>query len=220
MADGVIEGLQTVIGNSADTVNAFLTGTPPMVADVVPGASAELQQVDVTAVVATLSQLEGAQVIDAVHDLGHPATQDELDDLVQRAQEAEAHRGEAEALQHEQAKAAEQGDYARAHDLEHDAAYSLQAAADAGGHVGTAVIDALKEGVALDNADWQQQIAHAAAHDAVASADAGDAYHASAAAHVADDHAATAADYGHAGDHGGAMAVHDATTDASATTDA
>ncbi|MEP6690362.1 MAG: hypothetical protein ABJD07_04350 [Gemmatimonadaceae bacterium] len=219
MADSFLGDIGNTVGA---TVGSILNdGTVSGIGSAIGEAVSHLE-LDVSAATAALTQSASTQVVEAVHDLGHPVTQEELDDLVHKAQDADAHKIEAEALQHQQAKAAEEGDYHKAHELQHDAEWNLQAAADAGGHVGTTVVDAQKEGAALGNADWQQQIAHEAVHDSVAYAESGDLHTAANYAHIADDHAATAADYGHAGDHGSVAAPDtsaDAAHDSSAATE-
>ena len=211
MADSLFGDIGQVVGGVAGEMTPTTAAIGNTIGNTIGEAMGHLD-IDVNALTAGLSHDAAGQVIEATHDLAAP-TAEQVDDLVQKAQDAESHRVEAEALQHQQAKAAEEGDYARAHELQHNAEYNLQIAADSGAHVGAAVSDAQKEGAALDNANWQQQTAHEASQDAASYAASGDAHNASASAHVADDHASTAADYGHAGDHGGSTVSHDSSAD-------
>lgn len=160
-----------------------------------------------------------AQVIEAVHDLGHDASPDEVEHIMLDAQVADAHITAAEALQHEQSQAAEHGDFATANQLAGDAEYELHAAADHGATVDQPIVEAQHEEMALDNANWHQEIAHDDATSAESYADAGDAHNAESYASEADAHASVAADYGQAGDHDSTYdttyAAHDSSTDTS-----
>ena len=118
----------------------------------------------------------------------------------------------AHAAQHEQALAAERGDFDAARDHASDAAWDLKVADDHGAEAAHPTIDAQQyqeqhEVAALDSAAWEQSTAASYAHDAEASAAVGDYDHAAASADVAVGHAETAASYGDAGDHGGSVAA-------------
>lgn len=154
--------------------------------------------------------LSNAPIIEATH------AADEL-------HAAEEHRAAADVLQHEQAIAADHGDYAHAHDLAWEAGYELHAVADHGGDpTGSGVIEGEHELQALDLAHWNQQIADENSTSAASYAASGDAHGAEVYEAVAESHAETAADYGHAGDHGGEYAAHDSSHDVAhdASTDA
>ncbi len=156
-----------------------------------------------------------AQVINAVQDLDHVPTPEEIEHLFQDAKTADEHKTAADALHADQVKAAEQGEFDKAHELSGKTEYLLQDAKEHGAALDHPIVEAQKEGAALDNASWQQQISHEAAHDTIAYVQAGDASHAADSAQHADDHAAVAADYG---SHGGAT-THDASHDAVTETD-
>lgn len=204
----------SIVGDIAQNVGSVAGEVLPPVGDSVSAALGGVQdalqhmELDVTAL-SGLNQHEHDQVMEAIHDIA-PATQDELNHLVEQAQEADAHRVQAEELQHEQSQAAERGDFDHAHELAGNAAYELTAAADHGAAVDHPLVEAQKETAALDNADWHQAIAHEAAHDAGTYAATGDTSHADAYADVAGSHASTAADYGHAGDHEASTVAHEA----------
>ncbi len=164
---------------------------------------------------AVLSPDAHEHVIEAVHDLGHDATTAEVEHIMQDVQAADAHMTAAEALQHDQAQAAEHGDFAAAHQLAGDAEYELHAAADHGATVDQPIVEAQHDEMALDNANWHQEIAHDNATSAESYADAGDAHNTASYAHDADAEATVAADYGHAGDHDSTYAAHDVSADTS-----
>lgn len=170
---------------------------------------------EVEVALAGLTAAEHEQVVAALHDDG-PITTSEAFHEIDEARQAADHRAEAAAVQHEQAQAADRGDYAAAHDHAAEVAYELQVAGDHGAEVGMQVVNAAHDTASLDNASWQQDIAH---DDAVAAQSYADAGHHDTASMYADhaaDHASVAADYGHAGDAGGSYASHDASSDASA----
>ncbi|MDQ6827942.1 MAG: hypothetical protein M3081_03655 [Gemmatimonadota bacterium] len=162
---------------------------------------------------ASLNVAEHEHVVDAVHDLGHVPTQEEIDQIAHDAVLGDAHRVAADALQHEQAIKAEEHDYAGAQDLNTKAGYELHEADHLGTNVEHTLVAAEKEGAALANASLHQEIANDHAVDAAAYAASGDPYHAADSAHLADDHATVASDYGHQGDHGGSSAIHDSSHD-------
>jgi hypothetical protein len=125
--------------------------------------------------------------------------------------------------QHEQALAAENGDYAAARDHASDAAWDLRVADEHGGEAAHPTIDAqqYQEGheiMALDSAAWEQSTAAGYEHDAQANAAVGDYDHAAASADVAAAHVDTATSYADAGDHGGSVATTGAAESAGATT--
>ncbi len=187
-------------------------------------ATATIQELDFQGVpvayaveLASLNVAEHEHVVEAVHDLGHVPTQEEIDQIAHDAVLGDQHRVAADALQHEQAIKAEEHDYKGAEDLNTKAGYELHEADHLGTNVEHTLVAAEKEGAALGNASWQQEIAHAQVDDAAAYAASGDATHAADSAHQAADHATTATDYGHQGDHGGSSMVHDSSHDVAPT---
>ncbi len=125
--------------------------------------------------------------------------------------------------QHEQALAAESGDYAAAREHANDAAWDLRVADEHGGEAAHPTIDAQQyqeqhEVASLDSAAWEQSTAAVYEHDAQANAAVGDYDHAAASADVAAAHVDTAASYADAGDHAGSIATTGAAESAGATT--
>jgi hypothetical protein len=157
------------------------------------------------------AQSADAQVQSALHDMNASAA--EAIHAIDDAKIADEHVTQAEALQHEQAVAADSGDFANARDLAQHAEYELKAAEEHGRDVDHQIIQAQHDEEALTQADWQQQMAHAHAVAADSYAQSGDYDHAATAAEHADDDAATSSDYGHQGDHGGAHGSSDHSAD-------
>lgn len=162
---------------------------------------------------ASLNVAEHEHVVEAVHDLGHVPTQEEIDQIAHDAVIGDQHRVAADALQHEQAIKVEEHDYAAAQELNTKAGYELHEAHDVGTNVEHTMVAAEKEGAALGWAGLNQEVAHDQAVDAASYAASGDAAHAADSAQHAADHESTASDYGHQADHGGASAIHDSSHD-------
>jgi hypothetical protein len=160
--------------------------------------------------VAHLSAEGQEQVHEAMHDASAhgEVTADQAQDILDHAKEADGHRENVEAAHHQQAEAADQGDYTHANAAAHQAEYEAHAVQDAGGDAGHQVIQAEHDQQALDSAHGHQQSAHDEAQAAQHYAEAGS----EAAAQTAADHAAADAhaahQQGHAGDQGGAQADH------------
>lgn len=130
-----------------------------------------------------------------------------VDSAVQQAQWAEEAREEAEALQAEQAKAVEEGDWEKAQDLAQQAEYKLEEVQENGGDVAYAEVKQNEDDQAnLEWADYHQEIADDNADAAAAYAAEGDLETAEIYADSAADAAGAAADYGEAADQGGAYA--------------
>jgi len=137
-------------------------------------------------------------------------THDEIIDAWHDATTAEADQQHAHDLEHDQAVAADHGDYAHAEAMSseaaqalHDAADHSQGAPDAQQQVEVQAHQDDAEQQALSNAGWEQASAVDDAHSAAAYAASGDEHAAENYASHADDHASSASDYGHEGDHGG-----------------
>ena len=160
---------------------------------------------------------EGAQdqVIDALRDAELDGTLDEVDmnGLMADAANADAARQQAEVFRHEQAAAAEGGDYATAREHARQVEGELADARSQGGRLEEAVRETEHDVVELDQAEWQQQIAEDQADSAEAYAETGD--EAAADAHV-EDAASSDADaeaYGEEADQGGAYGDQSILTD-------
>jgi hypothetical protein len=151
------------------------------------------------------------QVQDMLHEMN--AANAEAIHAIDEAKTADEHVAQAESLQHEQAAAADSGDFANARDLAQHAEYELKAAEEHGRDVDHQIIQAQHDEDALAQADWQQQMAHAHAVSADSYAQSGDYDHAATAAEHADDESASSSDYGHQGDHGGTHGSQDHSSD-------
>jgi hypothetical protein len=171
---------------------------------------------------AGMSQAEQADMMNQLQqaaDGGDLHSEFNSDSMFLDAQQAEQARDDAEYYQTEQAKAADAGDWDKAHEMAENAQYSMQEVQDHGGDVAAAeVIEADHDVANTEWAQYHQEIADDNAASATAYAEAGDADHAAIYAETASNEATTAADYGAAADQGGAYADH--TVDASASYDA
>ncbi len=154
--------------------------------------------------VAELSDIGQAEVYEALE-----AGELDPETILDHAQAADVNREDIADLRQQQADAAEAGDYEKAHEYADKVGYEMREIEDLGGHMDNQIIDADHQEAALENADWNQDIADANADAAADYAEAGDFDHAAQYADTALDHAEVAADYGDQGDAGGHYADHD-----------
>jgi len=171
---------------------------------------------------AGMSQAEQADMMNQLQqtaDDGGLHAEFNSDGMFLDAQQAEQARDDAEYYQAEQAKAADAGDWDKAHEMAENAQYSMQEVQDHGGDV--AASEVIQADHDVSNTEWaqyHQEIADDNATSAAAYAEAGDADHAAMYAETAGNEASTAADYGAAADQGGSYADH--TVDTSSSYDA
>lgn len=170
---------------------------------------------------AGLSDMEQSNVMAALQKAADEGGLEDfnVDNAVLQAQTAEEARAEAEALQAEQAKAVEEGDWEKAGDLAQQAEYKLEEVQENGGDVAYEEIKQNEDDQAnLEWADYHQEIADDNADAAAAYAAEGDVETAEIYADSAADAAETASDYGAQADQGGTYAEQ--TVDTSSSYDA
>jgi len=168
-----------------------------------PDAAPELPE-HFSVEVAGLSDIGQAEVYEALE-----AGELDPETILDHAQATDEIREDIADLRQQQADAAEAGDYEKAEEFADKVGYEMHEVEDLGGHMDNQIIEADQAEAALENADWNQDIADANAQTADAYAEIGDVDHAAQYADVAADHAVTAAEYGDAGDAGGHYADHD-----------
>lgn len=158
---------------------------------------------------AGLSQMETANVMAALQKAADDGGLESLDtgSILLDAQAAEDARGDAEMYKHEQAKAAEAGDWESAKEYAEKAEDAMLEVKEHGGDIADAeILEAQYDQMDLDNADWHQEIADDNAEAAVAYAESGDLDAAQVYADSAASEATTAADFGASADAGGSYA--------------
>lgn len=108
-----------------------------------------------------LSHESQDQIISAVSAAAASGELGQLDvrEMVYDANAAELHTAQAEEFQREQSKAADAGNWELARDLAQKANYELEAAADHGAST-AAVVESERDVGQLDNARWDQRIAN------------------------------------------------------------
>jgi hypothetical protein len=166
---------------------------------------------DFEVTIASLSDDAQAQVVEGVQDteLDGTLASADLTQMVQDAEAADRHKEQAETFQREQTKAADTGDFAGAREIAQKAELELQDVADRGGDTESEIIEAQRDVVALDEADWEQEIMEDNAVAADDYIETGEVDDADIYADEAVDHAERADHYGDQGDQENADASDD-----------
>lgn len=192
-------------------------------ADDTETAAATERSADVDLQLAGLSTGAGKDATHAIEQMEHDGTYNEAaaQQAIHDAQLADQARQDLDMHQHDQAKAADEGNIELAKESATAAGYDIKEVSEHGLDANAHIVDAQADHnwfdqQHLDQAGREHATEVAYADSAASNAAAGDSYHAAADAQVAADHHDAAADHTHDADAGGTYASHDSASDPSA----
>jgi hypothetical protein len=150
------------------------------------------------------------QVIEAIQAAADDGALPDLDidDTIRDAADVTERQENVEALHQQQAEAVERGDFEGAQEISQQAEWQMREIEDHGGDAEQQLLQAERDQVNLDDADWEADTASGQVAAAADMAESGDLSGAATQLDLASGHAETAADYAGVADQGGSMADH------------
>jgi hypothetical protein len=160
--------------------------------------------------IAALDDDAQTQVIEAVQAAADEGALPDLDidDTIRDAAEVSERQDAVETLHREQAEAVESGDFERAQEISQQSEWEMREIEDHGGDAEQQLLQAERDQVKLDDADWESDTAAGQVAAAADMAESGDLAGAATQMDLASGHAETAADYAGVADQGGTQADH------------